>query len=507
MNYLLGIDIGTSGTKSVLFDTNGQAIASNTAEYPLYQPHNGWAEQDPSDWWRGVCSSVKAVTANVDKHEIAGVGLSGQMHGLVMLDGSGNVLRRSIIWCDQRTAAECEEITQKIGREKLIDITANPALTGFTASKILWVRNNEPEVYEKCRKVLLPKDYIRYMLTGEYATEVSDASGMQLMDIKKRTWSDEVLQKLGIDKAWLGEMHESFEISGVVSSRAAEETGLLAGTPVAGGAGDQAAGAVGNGIVKSGIISSTIGTSGVVFAHTDTPVIDKLGRVHTFCHAVPGAWHIMGVTQGAGLSLKWFRDNFCSAEMETADSLGCDPYVLMDKEAATVPAGANGIVYLPYLMGERTPHLDPDARGVFFGLSAIHTKKDMLRAVMEGVTFSLRDCLEIIRATGITVDEVRASGGGGKSPLWRQIQADVFGSAVKTVNSGEGPALGVALLAGVGAGVYSSVPQACEAVIKAEKVQAPNMENNRIYQGCYSLYTSLYPALKDTFKELQHRKA
>lgn len=504
MSYYIGVDIGTSGTKTVLFSNSGETIASATVEYPLYQPQNGWAEQEPNDWWVATYTSINQVItkSRVSNEEIKGIGLSGQMHGLVMLDGDGKVIRPSIIWCDQRTVKECEEITAKVGKERLIEVTANPALTGFTASKILWVKNNEPQNFEKCRKILLPKDYIRFMLSGEFATEVSDASGMQLIDINTRNWSDEVLTKLGIDKNLLLKVYESVEISANVNNQAAKLTGLKAGTPIAGGAGDQAAGAVGNGIVREGIVSSTIGTSGVVFAHTNKPIIDKGGRIHTFCHAVPNAWHVMGVTQGAGLSLKWFRDHFCISEMETAKQMEIDPYILMDKEANTVPAGSNSLIYLPYLMGERTPHLDPDARGVFFGLSAIHTKKEMLRAVMEGVSYSLKDCMEIIKATGIAVDEVRASGGGGKSELWRQMQADMFGCEVCTINSSEGGALGVAILAMVGTKEYNSVGEACSAIIKQNKVQKPISENIAVYQKGYELYTSLYPALKDCFKLL-----
>ena len=501
MSYLIGIDIGTSGTKTVLFDIDGNTISSSTKEYPLYQPKNGWAEQNPSDWWTATYTSVNEVImkSGVNKDEIKCIGLSGQMHGLVMLDGDGKVLRPSIIWCDQRTAKECAEITDKVGKERLIEITANPALTGFTASKILWVKNNEPEIYEKCRKILLPKDYIRYMLSGEFATEVSDASGMQLIDINNRNWSDEVLTKLQIDKSLLSKVYESFEISSNVSRQAAKLTGLNEGTPIGGGAGDQAACAVGNGIVKEGIISSTIGTSGVVFAHTDKPVIDKKGRIHTFCHAVPNSWHVMGVTQAAGLSLKWFRDNFCDGEMQTAKYMEIDPYVLMDKEALTVPAGANGIIYLPYLMGERTPHLDPDARGVFFGLSAIHTKKDLLRAVMEGVAYSLKDCMEIINETGITANRVIASGGGGKSALWRQMQADMFGCDVCTVNSSEGGALGVAILAAVGIGLYKNVTEACEHIISVKSIQTASTDISGFYNEKYSLYKNLYTSLKPLF--------
>jgi xylulokinase len=504
MAYLLGIDIGTSGTKTVLFDELGNTIASALEEYPLYQPHIGWAEQDPEDWWQATAAGIRKVIdkSGVKADDISGIGLSGQMHGLVMLDAENKVLRRSIIWCDQRSTAECEQITSLIGAERLIEITANPALTGFTASKIMWVKNNEPEIFEKTKKILLPKDYVRFRLTGEFATEVSDASGMQLMDIPKRDWSPEVLSKLGIERSQLADMYESQEISARVSSEAAKVTGLKAGTPVAGGGGDQAAGAVGNGIVKPGAVSSTIGTSGVVFAYLDKISIDPKGRVHTFCHAVPNTWHVMGVTQGAGLSLKWFRDNFCQDEMNTAKMMDVDPYVLMDQEADKVSAGSNGLLYLPYLMGERTPHLDAYARGVFFGLSAKHEKRDMIRAVMEGVTYSLRDCMEIIKEMGVSVSEIRASGGGGKSKLWRQMQADVFGNAITTINSSEGPALGVALLAGVGTGIYKSVAEACDTAIKVKNVQDPDMEKYKIYDKYYRLYNRLYKSLKNDYREL-----
>lgn len=504
MKYLLGIDIGTSGTKTVLFDRGGNPISSSTAEYPLYQPEIGWAEQDPQDWWNAVCITINQVIkdSNINPESISGIGLSGQMHGLVMLDGDGNVLRKSIIWCDQRTAKECVEITEKVGEKRLIDITANPALTGFTASKILWVRNNEPEIYEKCRKILLPKDYIRYMLTGEFATEVSDASGMQLLDIKNRCWSKEVLNALDIPIEYLGDVHESIVVSGKVHKKAAEVTGLKEDTPVVGGAGDQAAGAIGNGIIKSGQISSTIGTSGVVFAHLDEPIIDEKGRVHTFCHAVPGAWHMMGVTQGAGLSLKWFRDNFCTNEIEVAKGMGIDPYVLMTKEAEKVPAGSRGVIYLPYLMGERTPHLNPKAKGVFFGLSAAHTKNEMLRAVIEGVSYSLLDCMEIIKDTGMNPTNVMVSGGGGKSELWRQILADMFNCKVSTNKSSEGPALGVALLAGVGTGVYKDIDEACSIAISENSVQFPKEENSLVYKRYYEIYKKIYDDLKGTFELL-----
>ncbi len=503
MSYLIGVDIGTSGTKTVMFDERGNTVASATEEYPLYQERIGWAEQDPLDWWNATKKTLAAVMAKsgVNKADVKGIGLSGQMHGLVMLDKSGTPLRKSIIWCDQRTAAECAVITEKVGAERLISITANPALTGFTASKILWVKRNEPDIYEKTHKILLPKDYIRYMLTGEYATEVSDASGMQLMNIKERNWSNEILDILEIDINLLGKMYESCEVTGKVTKSVADATGLAEGTIVVGGGGDQAAGAVGNGIVREGIVSSTIGTSGVVFAHTDSISIDPKGRVHTFCHAVPGCWHIMGVTQGAGLSLQWFRNQFCGVEMQTADAMGVDPYMLMDKEAERIPAACDGLVFLPYMMGERTPHLDPDAKGVFYGLSNRHGKSHMLRAVMEGVSYSLLDCLNIIRGMGINPSEIRASGGGGKSGIWKQMQADMFNCNVTTVNSKEGPALGVAILAAVGAGIYASVPEACSTVIATGSPLNPVAADAAAYAKQYEIYTGLYTALAPFYKK------
>lgn len=504
MAYLLGIDIGTSGTKTVLFDEVGYTVASALEEYPLYQPSIGWAEQDPEDWWQATVAGVRSVLAKsgIKASDVGGIGLSGQMHGLVLLDAENKVLRRSIIWCDQRTTAECEQITSIIGAERLVEITANPALVGFTASKIMWVKNNEPAVFEKAKKILLPKDYIRFRLTGVFATEVSDASGMQLMDIAGRCWSGEVLSKLGIDRSLLADLYESQEVSAAVSSTGAAATGLAEGTPVVGGGGDQAAGAVGNGIVKPGVISSTIGTSGVVFAYLDRIIIDPKGRLQTFCHAVPGAWHVMGVTQAAGFSLKWFRDNLCKDEMNTAEQMDVDPYVLMDQQAERVRPGSNGLIYLPYLIGERAPHLDSDAKGVFFGLSTVHKKRDMIRAVMEGVGYSLKDCLGIIAGLGVDISEIRASGGGGKSRLWKQMQADIFGKPITTINSSEGPALGVALLAGVGTGIYKSVEEACDAAIQVKNVQQPDMALYNKYSEFYKLYGQLYRSLKNDFKDL-----
>lgn len=504
MAYLIGVDCGTSGTKTVLFDELGKVISSATVEYPMYQPKNGYAEQEPGDWACAMINTIKSVMAQsgVKKEDVKGIGISGQMHGLVLLDKENNVLRRSIIWCDQRTAAEVDEMNRIIGREKLVDITANPALTGWTAAKILWVKNNEPEIYSKIAHILLPKDFLRFVLTHEYATEVSDASGMQLLDVPNRCWSDELLRAFEIDKNWLGKVYESCEVTGKLTKCMAEELGLCEGTIVVGGAGDNAAAAVGTGVVTDGRAFTTIGTSGVVFAHTSDIAIDKGGRVHTCCAAVPGSWHVMGVTQGAGLSLKWFRDQFCGSEKETAAYMGVDPYYLMDQQAAKVPVGSNRLLYLPYLMGERTPHLDPNARGVFFGLSAMHTKRDMLRAVMEGVAYSLRDCVEVFREMGISVSDMMACGGGGSSKLWRSMLSDLYGCSVKTASSKEGPALGVGILAAVGAGLYSSVPEACEAIVGVDKIVDPIAENVPEYEKYYQLYRSIYPALKDSFQSL-----
>ncbi len=505
MNYLIGIDLGTSGTKTVLFGENGKSVASCTVEYPLHQPQNGWAEQDPANWWDSVCKTTRAVIAEsgIDAAQIKGVGISGQMHGLVMLDKDGQVIRESILWCDGRTGKQCREITDTIGAKRLIEISANPALVGFTAGKILWVRENEPDNYAHCRHILLPKDYIRFMLTGEYATEVSDASGMNLLDVPKRCWSTEILDKLAIDSSLLGKLYESVEITGEVSPKAASLTGLKAGIPVVGGAGDNAAAAIGTGVVKQGRAFTTLGTSGVIFAHTDKVTIDPSGRVHSFCSAVPGAWTVMSCTLSAGLSLRWFRDEFCQAERAEAERQGVDPYILMTKLAESSPIGANRLIYLPYLMGERSPLLDEKARGAFVGLSAIHTKADMIRAVMEGVSFSQRQCLDVLREMGVSTDDMMACGGGGRSPLWRQMLADLYGCPVKTSEaSNEGPALGVAILAGVGTGVYSSVEEACSRIVVPDTEITPIEAHIPAYERFYELFCSIYPALKSSFAKL-----
>lgn len=504
MSYLLGIDVGTSGTKALVIDTaqDGAVVGSSTVTYPLYTPKPLWAEQDPEDWWQATVAAIgQAIKhAGIEGRQIKGIGLSGQMHGAVFLDESNQVLRPSILWCDQRTAAECDWITEKVGRDRVVELTSNPVLTGFTAPKIVWLRNNEPEVYARVRKVLLPKDYIRFRLTGEYATEVSDASGTSLFNVTKREWADEVLDAIDIPKEWMPKCYESPEVSGRVTDEAASLTGLAPGTPVVGGGGDQAAGAVGNGIVESGIISSTVGTSGVVFAFADQPVVDPKLRVHTFCHAVPGKWHVMGVMLSAGGSLRWYRDTFADTEAAVAKYIDGDSYDIISEEADTVPAGSEGLIFLPYLTGERTPYPDPNARGVFFGITLRHTKPYFARAVLEGVAYGLRDSFEILKEMRIPMTQVRASGGGARSAVWRQIQADVVGAEHVTINASEGPAFGVALLAGVGTGIYSSVRDACHSTIKVELSTEPIEANRPVYDRYYEVYKSLYQSLKDDFR-------
>ncbi len=505
MAYLLGVDIGTGGARALLIREDGVPVASATSEYPLYQPYPQWAEQEPADWWQGAVNAIRGVLAEsrVSPDAIKAMGLSGQMHGVVLLDAADNVLRRSIIWADQRSQAQCDWITETIGAQRLIERTSNPALTGFSAPKLLWIRDNEPAVFEQARKCLLPKDYIRFRLTGEYATEVSDASGTSLFDVQGRDWAWDVVDDLSLDRELLPAAFESEVVSGRLTRQAASETGLPEGLPVVGGGGDQAAGAVGNGIVETGIVSSTIGTSGVVFAFTDAPRRDDKGRLQTFCHAVPGKWHVMGVTQGAGLSLRWFRDNFGDAETATARWLGADPYDLLSREAERAPLGCEGLLWLPYLMGERAPVLDPEARGLLFGITARHDRAMVVRAIMEGVVYSLRDSLDIMRhEMHVPVTQVRASGGGARSPLWRQMQADVFGVDTVTLHVTEGPAYGVALLAAVGAGIYGSVAEACSATIGVVDTRRPDPAHQERYEQYYGIYTGLYPALKDRFHQV-----
>jgi xylulokinase len=497
MNFL-GIDVGTGGTRALIIDAQGMVVASASAEHQNFaSPRPGWAEQDPLDWWQACGAAVRQAlqSSGIRADEIACVGFSGQMHGAVLLDSSDEVVRPAIIWCDQRSEAQSRELEQMFGRDTLIRLTCNPPLTNFTLTKLLWVRETEPQNWSRVAHVMLPKDYVRFRLTGERAIDMADASGTLLLDVANRRWSAEVLAKTGIDKNLLPALFESPEVCGKISAAGADATGLRAGTPVVAGAGDQAAGAVGMGIARVGAVSATIGTSGVVFASTDRPAMDPAGRLHTFCHAIPGRWHVMGVTQSAGLSLRWYRDNFGAASPGLQKKDLRDPYDVFAEEGSTAPAGSEGAFWVPYLMGERTPHLDPNARAALIGLTASHTRAHVIRAIMEGVAFSLKDSFTIFDEMKIPVTSIRLGGGGARSPLWRQIQADVYGREVEIVEAEEGAAYGAAILAGTGAGGWSSVEQACDAVVRVAKRIAPNQKDSQTMATAYRTYRKIYPAL------------
>lgn len=505
MAHLLGIDIGTSGTKTLICDDAGQVIATAMAEHPISSPRPGWSEQDPRHWWSATCQATKAVLkkAKIKGSDITGIGLSGQMHGSVFLGDGEKPLRPALLWNDQRTAEQCAQITEKAGgRENLIELVANPALTGFTAPKILWVRQHEPKIYAKTKHILLPKDYIRFCMTGEYATEVSDASGMLLLDVVNRRWSDKLLALLDIDNALLAKLYESPEVTGTLTGPAAKAMGLAEGIPVVGGAGDQAAGAVGNGIVTSGIVSATLGTSGVVFAHADSPTRDPAGRVHTMCHAVPGRWCVFGCMLAAGGSFQWFRNQLGAEEVVRAKKLKKDPYELLVAAAVKVPPGSEGLFFLPYLTGERCPHPDPNARGGWIGLTSRTTRPMMIRALLEGVTFGMRDAIEIMNGMGVAISQVRASGGGARSAFWRQLQADIYKQPIVVTNASEGPAYGVALLAGVGTGVWKTVESACKSAIKETQKITPVKKLSALYDRHYGVYRELYGDLRERFEQI-----
>jgi xylulokinase len=493
MNFL-GIDVGTGGSRAVLIDADGKIIASATIEHkPFASPEIGWAEQDAPDWWRASAEAIRQVLANenVKAEEIGAIGLSGQMHGAVFLDEADQVLRPSIIWCDQRTEKQCRELTEKLGAETLIELVSNPALPNFTLPKMLWARENEPDIWNRTRSVLVPKDYVRFCLTGDKATEVTDASGTLLLDVKNRKWSKEMLTAVEMKESLLPELYESAEITGTISAECAAETGLIAGTSVVAGAGDNAAGAIGMGIVRVGSVCATIGTSGVIFAVTDKPSIDLKGRIHTFCHAAPDRWHNTGVTQAAGLSFRWFRDNFAADES----------YDELVESATKITDGADGLLWTPYLMGERTPHVDSRVRASLIGLTASHTKAHVVRAILEGVAFSLRDSIEIFKELNIPIETVRLGGGGARSELWRQIQADVYGQTVETVESDEGAAYGAALLAGVGAGEWKTIDAACAKTISiAERIE-PDEKSVEILNKSYQAYRTIYPSLRSLFQK------
>jgi len=491
--YLLGIDVGTGGTRALIIDGEGRIVSSSTEEHePFASPRIGWAEQDPQDWWRAGGTAVRRAMdgAGLNGDAIACVGFSGQMHGAVMLDAQDAVVRPALIWCDVRTEKQCLDFSRKVGEERLIQLTCNPALPNFTLTKLLWVRENEPDNWKHVRSVMLPKDYVRFRLTGVRAIDMADASGTLLLDVAHRRWSAEVLDSAEMDASLLPELFESPDVCGVVTAQGASATGLKPGTPVVAGAGDQAAGATGMGIVEPGTVSATIGTSGVVFAATDRPALDSKGRLHTFCHAIPGRWHVMGVTQAAGLSLRWFRDAFGAG----ADD-GRDPYERLTEEASTVSAGADGLLWAPYLMGERTPHLDPNARGALVGLTASHGRGHMVRAILEGVAYSLKDTFTLFEEMQVPVNRVRLGGGGARSALWRQIQADIYGYEVETVEAEEGAAYGAAILAGVGAGTWDSVDEACRNVVRGAGRTEPQPAVAETMQQGYAAYRRMYDAI------------
>jgi xylulokinase len=491
--YWLGIDIGTGGTRALLVNRAGKPSAAFTAPHEdMRMERPLWAEQRPEDWWRASVEAIRGVLAeaNISGHDVHGIGMSGQMHGLTLLDGQNEVIRPALIWCDQRSQPQVDFINKTIGKENVLAAIANPVLTGFTLPKLLWVRDHEPRQFERVRKILLPKDYVRYKLTGDHATEVSDASGTALFDVVHRRWSFDMMDRLGLNPAILPSVTESSEITGVISKQAAALTGLEPGTPVAGGGGDQAASAVGNGIVEPGIVSCTLGTSGVVFAHMEDVAYDPPGRVHTFCHAVRGKWHVMGVTQGAGLSLQWFRNQMAPGAS----------YDALTAEAAQATAGAQGLFWLPYLMGERTPHLDSTARGGWIGLTARHTRADLIRSLIEGVSYSQKDCLDIVEKLGVPVRSIRVSGGGARSPFWHRLLANIFNKPVVTLETQEGSAYGAALLALVGTGEFASVPEVCRAAIREVETVDPEPDQARAYAARHAIYQSLYPALKPFYR-------
>ncbi len=484
---LLGIDVGTGGTRAVLVDEGGCVVASHASEHkPIRSERIGWAEQDPDDWWRAAQEAIAgAMRPAGDGLQIEAVGLTGQMHGCVMLDEAGAVLRPALIWCDQRTQPECDWLTERIGFDRLIEMVANPALPNFTLTKLLWVKRHEPEVWTKIRHVMCPKDYVRYRMTGEFAIDMQEASGTLLLDVANRRWSAEVAEAAEVPMSWLSPLFESPEICGRISAAGATATGLKEGTPVAAGAGDQGAGAVGMGILTPGSVSATIGTSGVVFAATDRPTKDPKGRLHTFCHAAPGRWHVMGVTNGAGLSLRYFRDTFAPGAS----------YDELTVSAETVPAGSDGLLWAPYLFGERTPHLDAEARAAFAGITASTTRAHYVRAVLEGVAMSLRDSMTLFAELGIPVEGIRLGGGGARGKLWRQVQADVYGRPVEVLEAEEGGAFGAALLAGTGVGVWPSVEAACAATVRVAEVVQPR--DSAVMDAAYARYRQLYPALRE----------
>ena len=497
MEYLLGLDIGTSGVKALLVSPEGKIISSKTESYPLATPHPGWAEQSPYDWWEATVKVIRKIISHnpIDSSRIKGISLSGQMHSSVFLNEKMEVIRPAILWSDTRTSSQCKEIYTKAGGlDQLINYVSNPALEGFTAPKILWLKENELENYQKVKYILLPKDYIRYRLTNELFTEVSDAAGTLLFDVIKKRWSTSLLEKLEIDQNLLPPVLNSFDLAGRITKNIAEQTGLKFGTPVVAGGADNACGAVGSGIIQEGRVMVSIGSSGVVLAQTDNPQADQEGRIHLFNHACPDSWYMMGVTLSAGMSYEWLQKKLFNRGLD---------YTKLDQLADEIEPGSEGLIFLPYLYGERTPHADANARGVYFGISGKHDQRHFTRSVLEGVTFALKDSLELIKDKGVKIKEIRAIGGGAKSGVWQQILADILGEEINLLNVEEGPAFGAALIAGVGVGVYGSFADAVNRIIKVEKTIIPGIQNAERYNQYYQLYKKLYYSLKENFKELK----
>lgn len=486
MDYLIGIDIGTSNTKVVLYDTEGNEVRASSYEYSFEQPKPKYAEQDPEIWWTAVCSCLKDL--GLENEIIKGIGVTGQMHGLVMLDESGKPLRKSILWCDQRTEEQVQHMDRLAGKQVIINITGNPAMTGFTASKLLWVKENEPHLYARCKKIMVPKDYIVFRLTGVYSSDVTDASGMQLLDINTRNWSSPLIEKLGFDVDLLCPIHESMEIVGSISQAASIQTGLSEGIDVIAGAGDQAAAAIGNGIIQVGTGSINVGSSGVLFAYSQNPVYDKLGRVHTMCHALPNTWHVMAVTQGAGLSLKWFKEAFYAEELKTNRNI----YDFIDKQAEAIETGSEGLIFLPYLMGERSPLLDSKAKGIFFGITPKHTKMHFSRSIMEGVGLSFKDCFQVFKEMGIEINGMRISGGGSKSKIWTQIIADCLMINLVPMQDAEAGTKGMAMLSGVATGVFDTIDEAVSKFVHENDKISFDKEKAITYNKIYQIFKNVY---------------
>jgi xylulokinase len=503
--YLMGIDVGTTGLKTILMSSDGKVVADAAEPYPLYSPQTNWFEQNPEDWWEAAVKSINKILDNpdIDPALIAGIGLSGQYHGAVLVDKNHGVLRPCIMWNDQRTEKQSHDIIRTVGKEKLMQIASTTGAPYFTACKLLWVRDNEPDNYKKVHKLLLPKDYVRFRLTGEFATEVTDASGTLFLNIGKRRWSQEMPQLLGVDSSILPDLYESQEVTGNVVKTAANRTGLQPGIPVVGGGGDQACAAVGNGIIEEGLVGYSIGTSGVIYAATEHTQTEERGRLNIFCHAVPGQWCLLACINSAAGSLQWFADKFADMEKMEAEKSQGNVFEIIDQKASKIPPGSDKLFFLPYLAGERHPHTDPNAKGVFFGFHSGHDKAHAMRAVLEGVGFSFRDCLEVIKEKVPDIREIRATGGGAKSRVWLRILVNTSAHPIVTMKSDQGgAAYGAAILASVGAGVYGDLKEACDQLVRTGEVIEPDPDDSKRYSDYFTFYRSLYPLFEEKYKAL-----